>query len=777
MQPTFAQMFEVPLEKKIEKSLIVIEGEVIKSTPYFGRVGEIYTTHRVKVYKTLKGNEPQTNFVKVVTRGGRIDELRETWTHQLTLNVGEHGIFFLNHSSYPIMENELDTLTSYEVYSSQQGFLKYDRVNGKNIAFEPFNTFADIDPLIARIKGIPFQSKEIDAENCLIYTFVPSISDEQTLLSINIMARILIGSKELFKSSIAIEYDTTLWGSNLISNEEIIVSDGEISSSTSYTLNAIDLEPNILKITVEATGDNNDLYSLTPQNSNLATISIPIESLPNELDFDFNYELIEQENEYFDPPTEMGKPFNCVQLESEGSDVDPKISTFTPKVVAAGVRDLSLNTPPIPGKITIYGSGFGTLGIDFDTIDLGNAYRVEFKHADVGPTGNWVSPGVRNDYVFWTDDSIQVYVPSIGEFRNNGTIEPDNYCGTGTIRVVSGRTFLGFLRSDESEDELTVRYSVRNGTTNDAMNPPLESIRGKIMNFFDGGIPFFYNQNFPVIARQDAEWAMSEWRCKTGVNLNIQEQSNIPASAMPFACEIEWSDLPAGVNTSTGAFVSFGSAATPCFSVADTSAIHSRHNFKTLTVNKNQNWHMGPDSITLTNNQHDLRSALLHEFGHTHYIQHSLNERELMFFNPELFSKYFRNITPDACLAGIHVSNFSAGIAPTINCGGSPNMQSITPPNCQLIFTTDTRDIKELIGAKVFPSPATDELTVKLENNFGQNGKISVINLHGQVIYSTKTPTSTNSKTFDISGINSGIYYLFIEIAPNQSYSTKFIKI
>lgn len=775
-----AQLSKISLSEKIKNSSLIVEGRVCNSQSYFGRAGEIYTNHEVEIWKTLKGSVPTETTVTIVTKGGVVEDLKETWTHQLSLNNDDKGIFFLTHTKYPTNENDRFESPFYEVYSSLQGFLKYHRIYGISVATEPFRTYSNIPELIDRIKGSeiePSIMNEPDKENCLVYSFDIAEPPNLSTVAIDILAHVTAGNQKLYKSSIVIKYDTSYWGNNIVSNNIVSAVEGVISADDDYSLSLTDFASNIIKLSVNATGSNPELVTLTSQKTQLATLIIPIENLPETLDFDFALEIMEQENEHFDDETGKGQPFRCIKLEDGRLLVDPDISEFSPDTVAAGVRDLSLNVPPLPGKITIYGSGFGEMGVDFDSSELGDDYRVEFKHAAVGPTGNWVSPGVRNDYVYWTDDSIQVYVPSIGEFEGNNDIEQDNYCGTGLFRVVSGKNFLGILRTDLSPGVLTVKYAVKNAVTSSGANPPLVSIRGKILNFFNGGIPFFYNSNFPVAARQDIEWAISEWRCKTGVNMQIHNQADIPASAQTYACEIKWEDLPAGVNTSTGAYVAFTTGATSCFSMGDTMAVHSRHRFNTLTVNKNLNWHMGPDTIQLAFNQKDLRSTLLHEIGHSHYINHSLDDAELMYFSPEQNSDYYRTITEDACLAGLHISSFSTTEVPTINCDGSPAMQQISEEDCQLLFTNSNVNIIESYAAKLYPSPADEYLTLELEKPLSSIATLSVINQLGQRIYLTNLASGSVVRTIDVSTLRPGTYYLLVELPNDKLFTKKFIKI
>jgi hypothetical protein len=48
-QPTFAQLYEVPLDQRIDQSEVIVEGEVISSKEFRGSDDNIYTSHRVAV--------------------------------------------------------------------------------------------------------------------------------------------------------------------------------------------------------------------------------------------------------------------------------------------------------------------------------------------------------------------------------------------------------------------------------------------------------------------------------------------------------------------------------------------------------------------------------------------------------------------------------------------------------------------------------------------------------------------------------------------------------
>ena len=145
-------------------------------------------------------------------------------------------------------------------------------------------------------------------------------------------------------------------------------------------------------------------------------------------------------NLYVEANTELIKLFECAEviLEESGPLADPEITSFTPNIAAAGVKNNSDNVVPIPGIVTITGT-------EFETPAAGEArpdgYYVKFETLG----GSWIAP-LEGDYISWTDTEIQVRVPSIGYDNNSDDIIEDfntDIACTGRIRICRD----GLLRS------------------------------------------------------------------------------------------------------------------------------------------------------------------------------------------------------------------------------------------------------------------------------------------------------------------------------------------
>lgn len=128
---------EIPLAQQIDKSSLVVEGKVIaKKSVWNTAQNNIYTINTIAVYKVFKGNSVST--IDVVTSGGKVGDIEQVAIPSLKLNIDDIGVFTLHNNE--VVENALgkSAIQKYRVYSSVQGFYKYDLV--KDMALNPFSS-------------------------------------------------------------------------------------------------------------------------------------------------------------------------------------------------------------------------------------------------------------------------------------------------------------------------------------------------------------------------------------------------------------------------------------------------------------------------------------------------------------------------------------------------------------------------------------------------------------------------------------------------------------
>src|SRR5206468_3183532 len=93
------------------------------------------------VYKIFKGNQV-ISAIEVVTQGGSVGNDYIETNDLLTFDKGDIGTLFCFPNSLKLRSPASGNLL-YDVYSSRQGFLKYDLASNK--AFAPFAEYQDIE--------------------------------------------------------------------------------------------------------------------------------------------------------------------------------------------------------------------------------------------------------------------------------------------------------------------------------------------------------------------------------------------------------------------------------------------------------------------------------------------------------------------------------------------------------------------------------------------------------------------------------------------------------
>lgn len=133
-----AQLYKIELDEKVSNSTLIVEGKVIAKKSFWNDAHTmIFTSNTVEVYKVFKGNIGEST-IEIMTQGGSVGTNAISVSHVLQLEVGKFGMFFCQPNSInlksPFTKNIL-----YDVYSSEQGFLRYDL--NKGIAYAPFVSY------------------------------------------------------------------------------------------------------------------------------------------------------------------------------------------------------------------------------------------------------------------------------------------------------------------------------------------------------------------------------------------------------------------------------------------------------------------------------------------------------------------------------------------------------------------------------------------------------------------------------------------------------------
>lgn len=758
------QLYEIPLEQKIKESQLIIEGRVVKSESYIGADERIYTAHMIDIQRVFKGTEYKELNLVIITRGGEVSDWITTWSHLLTLKEEESGIFFLRPNTYPAPTLKGFPRNIFRVFSSSQGFLKYEENLGRRIAVSPFHRYENIEEeLVVLIKKhtnefpkvLITENKE-EEDTCIIYTLEPVI--ETAFSSIRIGADIKVRSSEgsfgLYQSLIVAEYDTTFFGSNVVENGTIEVYDGDISGLSNYNLTVTDLTSNKIKIKLTSTGGLDSLFAVSEQKSFLARIFLQIENPFGSGVVRFDYSAMEEGNIFYDYSTHSTKLLNCLKIENEVfPKACPSISSFNPPTAAAGVGQQSLNVPPVPGLITIVGENFGTP----DTNEYKPPY-MKLGFTNAGPSGaDWCYPPER-DIISWSEDTIVVRVPSLNEDGNVKT-----YAGTGPLLIWNTQdTCFSY-----STQNLYIPFCVTNLSNFYVATQTRESILTKIEDTNgEGGYDLYFGDNILTIdsVEQSFERALNSWRCTTGVNMVIKPKNEIADLSKASLIDMDIT-LPTGVTTTLAE-----TFRTPEKCNDNTHSTQPKFEmlfskyFKRPTdpTSIEINWHTSEapmDSSMDTLPNRDFQTVALHELGHASILLHTNNTDNVMY---KMHTGTKRTLTVDDLEGGIHAAELSV-IAP--HC-----QAKMTKFNCS---TNSTSEALKL-GRRIFPNPTYANINLEFDIIF--SGKIILLDVFGRKLLSREIEDQLQVE-LNIRDFPRGIYFIALVDDYNQVLnSTKIIK-
>ncbi|NNV58020.1 T9SS type A sorting domain-containing protein [Limnovirga soli] len=136
------QLIKVDLDEKITNAPLIVEGRVINRKSFWNQAHTmIYTSNRVEVYKLFKGNTvPKT--IEIITQGGSVGLEYVEASDLLQLENSQTGIFFCEPNRINIRSPFTNAIL-FDVYSSDQGFLRYDLQ--KDEAYAPFANYKNIE--------------------------------------------------------------------------------------------------------------------------------------------------------------------------------------------------------------------------------------------------------------------------------------------------------------------------------------------------------------------------------------------------------------------------------------------------------------------------------------------------------------------------------------------------------------------------------------------------------------------------------------------------------
>ena len=658
-----AQYYPISMDEKLQQSSLIIEGKVVNKEA-FRHENHIYTKNHIEVIRAVKGDVLKGEMVEVITSGGTLDDVTETWTHMPELTMNQKSFFFLRPASQS-MYSELNLNNVYEIYSGVQGIYNYSNDMSRTI-YSQLESYRDVELFYKKI-GIPeyasytspganISTRNSSDDTCVIYNIRPvsnSLSDSiidgirTTNIQLDLYIKVSSGSFRLYNANLETYYNTTIFGTNVVANGKI-TSVKSAAFSPNYTLTLTDEASDKIKINLLGSSMTaSSLQLIDTGYSYVARFTIEIIGWDGESPLEWD-ELTVDSDKYSEEGTNVIRNFGCERLV-EGLNCGMKITSMTDIAAAGAGEATELNTT---GVLEINGEGF--LDDDFQP---GNCIKPLDHFVKFTTIHNqWIRP-LEGDYLEYTDTKIRVKVPTIG-FSDDNLSTPqsdinDWIAATGVIKVCrKGGLFNTECGCNVTSDEdLFVPFSFRNDRRTNS-NGCLESKQSLLRDEnSNGGYTMRFQESIKQVPGAVASFkrALDTWRCETLINMDADEESSQLSG--PGICAVRYAPLSVGTLASTTDNYSF------CGDVTSFDFTVRRAGFL-ITINSNYQWHTGTDMPALPEGKFDMETRFLHELGHGFTMLHTINDNSIL-RRPSL-QNYNRSFSSEDKVGGISVGLLSS---------------------------------------------------------------------------------------------------------------------
>jgi hypothetical protein len=451
-----------------------------------------------------------------------------------------------------------------------------------------------------------------------------------------------------------------------------------------------------------------------------------------------------------------------------------------------GITDSTVTNPCQPVVYDFYLSNNGAVGGEADSpINPNSASKLGLTGVHFGTVKGFIYMTAADDnyphhslikldpydIAVWNDSVVIVNVPS-DLFVSNPSF--GKLPGSGTMWL---KPFFG---SDSvfSPYDATISYAVTNG----------------IGTNFKIRLGFTYRNIIDSSGRQDStaykfrldpltvgtvnpycreltKTAIKDWACAIGIRYRIGTDTNIVNG---YNLQDGFSYVSFNNNMSNPNFV----AQTRIYPVGCGSNYYSAEADVSFLQTISPSWYfVRPDSANLgtncINGTDDYFSEALHELGHVSLLKHVNDVNDVMYY-----ARF-----EGAVRSGLNTTNIHAGLdnvayAKTKTYSGSCAYSPITiPANGSSACLSPTSGIKENIGENIFelsvyPNPSSQLLNVTFIKEKESSNTVKLVNLIGQTVYYTKIAKNEGAnEVINISDLAKGVYMLIV--TDNNNTVTK----
>ncbi|MCW3128274.1 MAG: hypothetical protein JWO03_3932 [Bacteroidetes bacterium] len=801
-QRTFLSAQEIPLDliERATHTDYIFEGIVLKTEPYKTLDEKnVYTSNVIQITKIFKG-DLSCGTIELITIGGALPDENVHGSHCLELKEGSQGIFLCNATTKELPATAVYAFSlpdKMEATYEWQSFIKYVFDDGRWQADDLLKRYDSIiqlyhlaelitqiqytdcgqqslvlqPPAIQPIAVQPYQPRAMlsynandfaDAKRRLSYKRAnlsrPKAARSTETLNFRISNVQVTGTSPkyleydvnvfdqsnvnhfLSDATIRLVYDPAVFGSYLVTNNKITVTNGALANSSCYfSVSPNDDNPSTISMLLGAHDYSICKSPITASPQQLVHISMEIQTCG------LNSKVAIQDTSFFgSSDMAIGSGYSLSSGDSLSTSYDlvttdsvsvpsckATITSFDPPVVNGGVGDI----------LSIRGFQFGSAR------GSGNLYFYNSNHPQSG-----MSSSLDNvDYLLWSDTLIQIVVPS-KETGDTGTL------GTGTFRIVTNAN-----EKDTTANPLTVYYSVINeiytdNTDSAKSNFFLENQSGSGGYFFHEDTSVSHNPGIAGVVRK----AIKDWVCATGVNFTIVGDTTGVLGNQDDRVNVVTMGPQSGNHIATCYFVDAG-----CINPVTHKLVWHRRDIDVVISNTAGLVYFTDTTGTLPVpfGQVDLYHVLLHELGHGVGLNHVIDSTLMMYYRvPSIPTGGLSPAGRVVHLAG-DLSSVDGGTWEVVASHSSSNVYQCATPmsavsglHCE--FSTYIEPITQPSDLRLYPNPFDGRINIASGSEIEQ---ISLTAVDGKVIYNRENVMQKNTFILVSNELAAGVYILSVQ--------------
>jgi len=759
------------VKNNTEKADVIVEGYVESKESYKANDGQILTKNHLTFNRIIKGYDLTNDSIKIITSGGKVGDIESICFHSAKLRLNEKGLFFLKYENgrFTLLGGNNGKITKKDINKKQQGIIQSLRY------YVP-----DWDALITSVeKLVQGESITLDdlepvkEELCFKIDDIKIKGDR--LISAKVYAKSTTSILKFGGAEISIKYPTSSLGNYVVQNNLLDATAGDfVSNASVYNVSVLDSDVNEFSLKVESDCNSNSNFAeLGPDYEEIAELLLEIDLTQIDEVIE-NAQITNGLGKYFDPNLSDCVDFKEICL---GGDL-----------LVAGCE---ITTIEIIGDA---GAGIGSrarfIGEDFGD----SPGKVQLPDADTDMEDGIELEELDENLISWSNDTIEINITA--------TDDPE-IMGSGKWRIDPS----GFLNFSCSQ-EVNINYSVQKGNVIDTDSNgnsiakskhvrrySIDTLQGAVSYYLDNTInsnTFLSSQGLTfdeveILVQQ----ALCEWEDKTGISLNylgpiapdehynLSDAKNVIFFTKADTVQAISMGTHAGAVTKLRIVTGVGCTevfpATPNdYSIRNPYAIDSY-----IAINQENDWYDKNGSSSISSNEYDLFTIILHEIGHSLGLDHALDpsnngfdDNRAMYPDVENNNDSKHSIDNGDSAGGTFIAEKSRELLQSPNLLTVVCVNDFTLNNVKFCMTTAVEEVLQTKDIfKIYPNVCLVETEVNIKNELEKTTGFKVFNSLGVLIFELNI-NGLDTKTLKFE--NKGIYFISA-IVGNQLLTEKII--